>query len=147
MNRIITILLSVGLTLLLASCGPSADEVYSKLSDGAPLERADYETMAGYVNDVCVDIVRLTDNDFDNPSCHDDRVKALSEVEQTYPYFITFGRALYQAPKGSVADQVKTDEEVARNLLMVAGLPERRKASMPESWRSPMITFICRNPN
>lgn len=141
MNKLIPITLLLAIMLLLSACGPSPENVMDKIQAGTDLERSDYETAADYVNDVCVDLVRLMDDGFDDPSNNADRIAALKAVEQTYPYFISFGRALYQAPEDSEAEEVIKDKKVGSNLLMVAGLPERKKESLPEDWRSPMITF------
>lgn len=135
------IAMAFAVACVFVSCGPSADDINKKISSGAQLEDADYSAMASYIESTCLELIDLLDDDFDNPDCHADRVEALKNMEQKYPYFITFGRALYNAPEGSAAEQEIKDKELTIGLLYIAGLPERKKADLPEEWRSPFISF------
>lgn len=143
--KFIYLFTGVLMAVIMASCGPSAEELNRKLESGDALERADYEAMAEYVSDVCTDLMRLMDDDIVDPNYSADRVAALENVEATYPYFITFGRALYHAPDKALAKEVMKDIGLGSKLLIIAGLPEARKVYLPEDWRSPMMTFIKQN--
>lgn len=135
------IAMAFAVAFVFVSCGPSPDDVNKKISSGAQLEEADYAAIASYVESVCLELIDLLDDDFDNPDCHADRVESLKNMANEYPYFVTFGRALYQAPDGSAAEKEIKDRELTIGLLYIAGLPERKKADLPEDWRSPLISF------
>lgn len=137
-KRLIQSITFVLLSVMMASCGPSADDVAAKLGSSATIEEADYEAMADYVTSAVDDIHSLI-TDFDNPD--GEAAHELALVDDTYPHFFTFLYALKEAPEGSVGKQVYKERKVMSSVLMLIGEPERRKATMPDRWRDVLGTL------